>query len=65
MSFVTKATAPAMTAAEDLLDFIVSGVRSSCTYAGARNLVEFANQAIVGVQSASGYNEGRPLHSSW
>ena len=50
---------------EDLLDFIVSGVRSSCTYAGARNLVEFANQAIVGVQSASGYNEGRPLHSSW
>ncbi len=50
---------------EDLLDFIVSGVRSSCTYAGARNLVEFADQAIVGVQSASGYNEGRPLHSSW
>jgi IMP dehydrogenase family protein len=50
---------------EDLLDFIVSGVRSSCTYAGARDLVEFANQAIVGVQSASGYNEGRPLHSSW
>ncbi len=26
---------------------------------------EFAAQAIVGVQSASGYNEGRPLHSSW
>lgn len=50
---------------EDLLDFIVSGVRSSCTYAGARNLDEFASQAIVGVQSASGYNEGRPLHSSW
>ena len=50
---------------EDLIDFIVSGVRSSCTYAGARNLAEFASQAIVGVQSASGYNEGRPLHSSW
>ena len=50
---------------EDLLDFIVSGVRSSCTYAGARTLGEFTNQAIVGVQSASGYNEGRPLHSSW
>ena len=50
---------------EDLLDFIVSGVRSSCTYAGARTLTEFATQAIVGVQSASGYNEGRPLHSSW
>jgi len=56
---------PARPGVEDLLDFIVSGVRSSCTYAGARDLVEFANQAIVGVQSASGYNEGRPLHSSW
>lgn len=50
---------------EDLLDFIVSGVRSSCTYAGARTLTEFADQAVVGVQSASGYAEGRPLHSSW
>jgi IMP dehydrogenase len=56
---------PARPGVEDLLDFIVSGVRSSCTYAGARTLTEFANQAIVGVQSASGYNEGRPLHSSW
>ena len=50
---------------EDLVDFIVSGVRSSCTYAGARNLREFATNAVVGVQSASGFNEGRPLHSSW
>ncbi len=56
---------PARPGVEDLLDFIVSGVRSSCTYAGARTLTEFGNQAIVGVQSASGYNEGRPLHSSW
>lgn len=50
---------------EDLIDFIVSGVRSSCTYAGARTLDEFTSQAIIGVQSASGYNEGRALHSSW
>ena len=56
---------PARPGVEDLIDFIVSGVRSSCTYAGARTLTEFAAQAIVGVQSASGYNEGRPLHSSW
>ncbi len=56
---------PARPGVEDLLDYIVSGVRSSCTYAGARTLTEFAAQAIVGVQSASGYNEGRPLHSSW
>ena len=50
---------------EDLIDFIVAGVRSSCTYAGAHDLVEFARNGVVGVQSASGFNEGRPLHSSW
>ena len=50
---------------EDLIDFIVSGVRSSCTYAGTRNLTEFAENAVVGIQSSSGFNEGRPLHSSW
>ncbi|WP_231946670.1 GuaB1 family IMP dehydrogenase-related protein [Auraticoccus monumenti] len=50
---------------EDLLDFITSGVRSSCTYVGARSLAEFAELAVVGVQSRSGYDEGRPLHASW
>ncbi|HVV20979.1 MAG TPA: GuaB1 family IMP dehydrogenase-related protein, partial [Pseudonocardiaceae bacterium] len=42
---------------EDLLDMIVAGVRSSCTYAGARDLPSFADRAVVGVQSASGYTE--------
>ncbi|WP_166971359.1 GMP reductase [Brevibacterium atlanticum] len=50
---------------EDLLDGITSGVRSSFTYAGARNLGEFAQRAAVGVQSAAGYEEGRPLSGSW
>jgi len=50
---------------EDLVDNIISGLRSSCTYAGARNLAEFADKAVVGIQSAAGYAEGRPLHSSW
>ncbi|SDB80117.1 IMP dehydrogenase [Raineyella antarctica] len=50
---------------EDLLDFITSGVRSSCTYAGARTLAQFNERAVVGVQSSSGYEEGRPLDSSW
>ncbi len=50
---------------EDLLDDITSGLRSSMTYAGARNLSEFAERAVIGVQSASGYAEGRPLHASW
>lgn len=56
---------PARPGVEDLLDFIVSGVRSSCTYAGARSLTEFADRAVVGVQSRSGYEEGRPKHVSW
>lgn len=50
---------------EDLLDDITSGLRSSMTYAGARSLAEFHDRAVVGVQSAAGYAEGRPLHSSW
>jgi IMP dehydrogenase len=50
---------------EDLIDEIVAGVRSSCTYAGATNLQEFAERAVVGVQSVSGYAEGRPLHAGW
>ena len=50
---------------EDLLDEIVAGLRSSCTYAGAASISEFAEKAVVGIQSAAGYAEGRPLHSSW
>ena len=50
---------------EDLVDWITSGVRSSCTYAGARSLTEFTDRAVVGVQSGSGFEEGRPLDSSW
>ena len=50
---------------EDLLDMIIAGVRSSCTYAGARDLAEFARDAVVGVQSASGYTEGMPVQTSW
>jgi IMP dehydrogenase len=50
---------------EDLIDEITSGLRSSCTYAGARTLAEFADQALVGIQSAAGYQEGRPVPTSW
>lgn len=50
---------------EDLIDSIIAGVRSSCTYAGASSLTEFHEFAVVGVQSGSGYDEGRPLHASW
>lgn len=50
---------------EDVIDEIISGLRSSCTYAGARSLEEFHERAIVGIQSTAGYAEGRPLHTSW
>jgi len=50
---------------EDLVDAITSGVRSACTYAGARTLPELHERAVVGVQSPSGYEEGRPLPSGW
>jgi IMP dehydrogenase len=50
---------------EDLLDRIVAGLRSSMTYAGARTLEEFHERAVVGVQSAAGYAEGKPLFASW
>lgn len=50
---------------EDLLDQITAGLRSACTYAGARSLEEFRERAVVGVQSRAGYEEGRPLPTSW
>ena len=56
---------PVRPGVEDLIDDIISGLRSSCTYAGAKSLDEFADKAVVGIQSAAGYAEGRPLHTSW
>lgn len=50
---------------EDLIDHICSGVRSTCTYAGARSLTELHERAVLGVQSAAGFAEGRPLPSGW
>jgi IMP dehydrogenase len=56
---------PARPGVEDLIDGIVAGVRSSCTYAGARTVEELHERALLGVQSAAGYEEGRPLPTSW
>ena len=50
---------------EDIIDQIVAGVRSSFTYAGAATMSEFRERAVVGVQGSSGYDEGRPLGTSW
>jgi IMP dehydrogenase len=56
---------PGRPGVEDLIDTIIAGVRSSCTYAGAKSLEQFHERAVVGIQSAAGYSEGKPLHSSW
>jgi IMP dehydrogenase len=56
---------PGRPGVEDLLDQICSGVRSAFTYAGARTVPEFSERAVVGVQSASGFHEGRPLPAGW
>jgi IMP dehydrogenase len=50
---------------EDLIDQICAGIRSACTYAGARSLEELHDRAVVGVQSAAGFSEGRPLPGGW
>ena len=50
---------------EDLLDMITSGVRSSFTYAGATTVADFHAKALVGIQSAAGYEEGKALPVSW
>jgi IMP dehydrogenase len=50
---------------EDLIDEICAGVRSACTYAGARSVEELHECAVVGIQSAAGFHEGRPLPTGW
>ncbi|MEM1333598.1 MAG: GuaB1 family IMP dehydrogenase-related protein [Actinomycetota bacterium] len=56
---------PERPSVEDIIDQIVAGVRSACTYAGAATVPEFHERAVVGVQAASGYDEGRPQGVSW
>ncbi|HEY4614181.1 MAG TPA: GuaB1 family IMP dehydrogenase-related protein, partial [Citricoccus sp.] len=56
---------PERPSVEDLLDMITAGLRSSMTYAGATDLAQFRERAVVGVQSAAGYEEGRPVAQSW
>ncbi len=56
---------PLRPSVEDLVDMITSGVRSSFTYAGAATVAEFHERALVGLQSAAGYEEGKALPVSW
>jgi IMP dehydrogenase len=56
---------PARPGVEDLIDMIAAGVRSAFTYAGAVSIPQFHERAVVGIQSAAGYEEGRPRPVSW
>jgi IMP dehydrogenase len=56
---------PGRPGVEDLVDQICAGVRSACTYAGACSLEELAERAVIGIQSAAGFTEGRPLPAGW
>jgi len=56
---------PERSGVEDLLDAITAGVRSACTYAGARTLEQLHERAVLGVQSSAGYAEGRALPTGW
>jgi IMP dehydrogenase len=56
---------PERPSVEDIIDQIVAGLRSACTYAGADSIPTFQDRAVVGVQSTAGYDEGRPLGVSW
>ena len=56
---------PARPGVEDLLDLITAGLRSSMSYAGAADLAQFRERAVAGIQSAAGYEEGRPVPQSW
>ena len=50
---------------EDIIDQIVAGVRSACTYAGAPTLDQLHQHAVVGVQTQAGYFEGQPVGTNW
>lgn len=44
---------------------MISGLQSAFTYVGARSCEEFHERAVIGVQTRSGYAEGRPISGGW
>jgi IMP dehydrogenase len=51
---------PGMESVWDIVDECMTGLRSSMTYLGAKNLEEFSEKAIVWVQTSAGFIEGTP-----
>ncbi len=50
-----------MTGVEDIIDRLISGLRSAMSYAGAKDLTDFHEKAILGVQTSAGFEEGKAL----
>jgi IMP dehydrogenase len=44
----------------DMVTDILSGVQSAFTYVGAKTAAELYDRAVIGVQTAAGYHEGKP-----
>jgi len=44
--------------AEDIIDYLISGLRSAMSYTGAKNLKEFEEKAVAGVQTTAAFEEG-------
>ena len=40
-------------------------LRSTATYTGARSLPDLHEKVVLGIQSAAGFAEGRPLPGGW
>lgn len=51
--------------AEDIIDKVCAGLRSSLTYTGVDSLSEFSKKAVIGIQTSSGYAEGMPTPNGW
>lgn len=56
---------PGEESAEDILDRVTFGLRSACTYSGARTLQEFSDKVIVSSQTDAGFQEGKPVYERW
>ena len=56
---------PGRPGVEDLIDMIVAGLRSSCAYAGARDLAEFGEGAVVGRAERLRLQRGHAGPGSW
>lgn len=51
---------PWMETVGEVIDMFTTGLQSSMSYVGARNLQEYTDKAIIGIQTSSGYTEGTP-----